>query len=339
MRSYKTSLLSSLIIASCCGLLSLTAQADGPDSKNIPVVEQLVNTLTKIAGEHPGDRKNHAKGIVVIGKFTPSNTAKNVSSAAHLQHDPSNVIVRFSDTTGIPTISDTNPSSFPKGMAIRFDLANGKYTDIVSISVNDFPVSTPEDFLDLLNAIAATTPDSPTPSPAAQYLGSHPAAKQFVDIAKPAPISFATQSFYGVNAFKFINANGGERYGRYIIKPVDGEIFLTEEQRQAADQNYLMDELPARLAKQTVKFDVIVQLAAKGDEVNDATVVWPESREQVVLGTLTLTKMAADGSAFAKANMFNPLALTTGIEASDDPILLARPGAYAVSFGRRISGQ
>ena len=54
------------------------------------------------------------------------------------------------------------------------------------------------------------------------------------------------------------------------------------------------------------------------------------------LGTLTIKTLDADGLKFEKANMFNPLALVDGIEPSDDPILLARPGAYAVSFGRRL---
>jgi len=339
MKIYKKSLLYSLIITSCLGLQSLSVQAEAIQEQDKPVVEQLVNTLTKLAGEHPGDRKNHAKGIVVSGSFTPSSAAKNLSSAIHLQNDPSNVIVRFSNTTGIPTIPDADANSFPKGMSIRFDLGDEGYTDIVCISVNDFPASTPEDFLGFLNAIAATTPKSPTPSPIVQYLDSHPAAKQFVEIPKPAPKSFASQTFYGVNAFKYINASGEEQYGRYIIKPVDGEAFLNAEERQAAKDNYLMEELPARLVKQTVKFDLIVQLAAEGDEVNDGTVVWPESREKVVIGSLTLTEMAVDGDAFAKANMYNPLALTDGIEPSDDPVLMARPGAYAVSFGRRVSGQ
>ena len=33
--------------------------------------------------------------------------------------------------------------------------------------------------------------------------------------------------------------------------------------------------------------------------------------------------------------MFNPLTLAAGIEPSTDPVLLARPGAYAVSFAQR----
>lgn len=79
-----------------------------------------------------------------------------------------------------------------------------------------------------------------------------------------------------------------------------------------------------------------MQVADKGDVVNDPTVVWPETRKQVELGTLTLKNVDADGVKFEKATMFNPLVLVDGIDASDDPILLARPAAYAVSYGRRL---
>ena len=36
-----------------------------------------------------------------------------------------------------------------------------------------------------------------------------------------------------------------------------------------------------------------------------------------------------------KALLYNPLSLTDGIEASDDPILPARPAAYAISYTQR----
>lgn len=55
----------------------------------------------------------------------------------------------------------------------------------------------------------------------------------------------------------------------------------------------------------------------------------------MVLGTLALKSVVADSAKVEKTIMFNPLSLPNGITASDDPILLARPGAYAVSFGRR----
>ncbi len=63
---------------------------------------------------------------------------------------------------------------------------------------------------------------------------------------------------------------------------------------------------------------------------------WPANRKVVNLGTLTLKAINADAVKFEKEIMYNPLILVEGIESSDDPILLARPAAYAVSFGRRV---
>jgi catalase len=311
---------------------AVTAEADKP------VVEQIVNTLTKLSGgPHKGYRANHAKGIVVLGEFVPAASAASITNAVHLQKTPSPVIVRFSDATGVPNIPDADGNAFPKGIAIRFQLPEDAYTDIVSISTNGFPAAKPEDFLGLLNAVAASGPDAAKPSPVEQFLGTHPAALKFVQMPKQPPVSFGTQPFYGVNAFKFTNAKGETQYGRYRITPVKGAEFLTKEQAAKATPNYLFEELPARLAKAPVQYSLAVQLAEKGDVVNDATVVWPETRKQVQLGTLTIKTVDADGVKFEKATMFNPLLLVDGIEPSDDPILLARPAAYAVSYGRRLA--
>lgn len=309
---------------------------DAPKSVN----EQLVDTLTTLAGgPHAGHRANHAKGIVATGEFTPAVSAASLTKAAHLQAKSTPVVVRFSNATGVPNIPDASGNAFPKGMAIRFQLPDDALTDMVCISVNGFPAATPEDFLGLLKAIAASGPDSAKPTPVEQFLGTHPAALAFVKTPKLPPVSFATQPFYGVNAFKFTNAKGESRYGRYRIEPIAGAQFLAKEAADKASPNYLMDELPTRLSQSAVKYRVSVQLADQGDVVNDPTVIWPDTRKVVELGVLTLSGMHANGEAFAKGTMFNPLALTEGIEASDDPILLARPGAYAVSFGRRLQGQ
>lgn len=320
-------------------LIATQAYAEAPSilETEKPVVEQIVNTLTKLSGgPHAGFRANHAKGIVVLGEFTPAKSAASITKAAHLQKTPSPIVVRFSDATGVPNIPDADGNSFPKGIAIRFNLADGSSTDIVSISTNGFPAAKPEDFLGLLNAIATSGPEAAKPTPVEQFLGSHPAALKFVQMPKLPPVSFATQSFFGVNAFKFINAKGETHYGRYRITPIKGAQFLSKQQAAKTSPNYLFEELPMRLAKAPAKFKLSVQLAEKGDVLNDATVVWPDSRKQVELGTLVIKTVDADGVKYEKSTMFNPLALVDGIEASEDPILLARPAAYAVSFGRRL---
>jgi catalase len=98
-----------------------------------------------------------------------------------------------------------------------------------------------------------------------------------------------------------------------------------------------MEELPARLGREAASYRLLVQLANPGDAVDDATVVWPDDRKVVELGVLTLKTAVSDSKQAEKTIMFNPLLLPDGIAPSNDPILLARPGAYAVSFGRRLA--
>jgi len=323
-----------------CALYTANVYAEDTNvqTNSKPVVEQIVDTLTKLSnGPHPGYRANHAKGIVTNGEFIPASTASSITKASFMNGKAVPVTVRFSDATGVPNIPDADGHSFPKGMAIRYQLPDDAFSDMVTISVNGFPAATPEDFLGLLNAVAATTPDSQKPTPIEQFLGSHPAALKFVTAPKPAPVSFATQSFYGVNAFKFTNEKGEVSYGRYRIEPIKGQQFLSKEDSAKAAPNYLMDDLPVQLKSGAVSYRISVQIAEKDDVVNDATISWPDTRKIVELGTLTIKAINPDGVKFEKANMYNPLALVDGIEPTDDPILLARPGAYAVSYGRRLA--
>lgn len=325
-----------LTLAVCAMSTATAADQPAPEKS---VHEKIVDTMHTLAkGPYAGYRSNHAKGIVVTGSFTPSAEAPTLSKAPHfLKTVP--VIVRFSDPTGVPTLPDASPDASPHGIAIRFQLPDGAITDIVSISYNGFPVATPEDFLTLLNAIAATKPDSPHPNLVEQFLATHPAAKTFVTTPKPPPVSFGTLAYFGVNAFQFTNAKGESHYARYRIEPVNGVESLSKEQAEKAGPNYLMEELPKRIAKGPVKFRISAQLAAAGDSINDGTMVWPDDRKVVELGIMSLDAVMPDSAAAEKKLAFNPMILVDGIAPSADPILLSRPIAYAVSVGRRMSGK
>lgn len=299
------------------------------------VAEQTVDTLDQLSGgPHAGYRANHAKGLIAGGIFTPSPEASKISKAPHFRRSVG-VTVRLSTGTGVPTIPDANPNSHPYGMAIRFALSGGNYTDFVGISTNGFPVATPEDFLGLLNAVAQTGKSDAKPSPIEQFLGSHPAALAFVQTPKPVPQSFATQAFYGVNAFEFTNKEGVSVFGRYQIVPVAGEHFLSDDEAAKVGPNYLMEELATRVAAKPAKFKVLLQIANKDDVVNDPTVVWPADRRVVELGTLSLTRVVPEAKDIEKKLAYNPLILPDGIKPSNDPVLLYRPVVYAVSVGRR----
>src|ERR1700674_323818 len=121
------------------------------------LITDLLGILDELSGGvHPGFRPAHAKGLMCIGTFSPSPQAAELTRAPHANRPTTPVIVRYSDSTGTPTIPDNDPAgSGPRGIAIRFHLADHVHTDIVAHSTNCFPVRTAEEFLGFLSAAAA----------------------------------------------------------------------------------------------------------------------------------------------------------------------------------------
>jgi catalase len=302
--------------------------------KSLP--QQIADVMITLAGGiHPGLRFTHTKGLVTTGSFTPAPTAKTISRAAHLQDAAVPVTVRFSDGTGVPNIPDNNDNASPHGMAIRFALAGGAYTDIVANSHNGFFIGNGTDFLAMLKAIAGTNEKSAHPSPIEQFLGTHPAALKVIIDSKPAAKSFQNLDFYGNNAFIFVDAAGGKHPFRYQIIPVAGVVKLDSATAAKQKPDYMFDALKAAIAKGPVKYTIYAQLANPGDPTNDGSIVWPADRKRVELGTLSLTKVAANSDSVEKALAFNPIILTNGITLGDDPLPLLRSAVYALSVAHR----
>ncbi len=307
------------------------------DEKLLTLSRDVVEAFDKAdGGVHPGFRPAHAKGILLTGTFTPSSVAASLTRAPHMQRKSTPVTVRLSDFAGIPTVADNDAqNASPRGCVIRFHLDEHVHTDIVAHSVDTFPSSTAEGFLDFLNALIATDPAGPHPNAIEQYLGAHPTALAFVQAPKPIPTSFAKESFFAVSAFKFTNANGVSRFGRYRILPVAGNEYLDDAGAAAKTPDFLFDELKARVAKEPVKFRIVVQLAKDGDTTDDATVRWPEDRPQLTLGEISLTAIAPDNAGEQQRLIFDPIPRVDGIEASADPLFEPRANVYLMSGRRR----
>jgi len=245
------------------------------------------------------------------------------------------VTVRFSNTTGVPLIPDNDPNASPRGIAIRFHLAERVHTDIIGHSVDGFPTRTGQEFLEFLRALAASDPSKPSPSPIEAFLGAHPKALAFVQAPKPAPSSFAREAFFGITAMRFTNKDGVSRYGRYRIVPDAGSDHLPDAIAAARSPNFLFDELAERIAKGPIVFRVLAQLANDGDTVDDATVNWPEERTQLDLGAITLTEPVADDAHEQKQIIFDPIPRVDGIDPSADPLIELRAAVYLLSGRRR----
>ena len=299
------------------------------------ISNDLMQALDDLFGVHPGFRPAHAKGILLKGDFTPSPDAASLTRAPHAQRKSTPVTARFSDSTGLPMVPDNDPNASPRGFAVRFHLAEHVHTDIIGHSTDGFPVRTPEEFLAFLRAVKATGPDSPKPTPIEQFLGGHPSALAFVTAPKPIPTSFAKESFFTVNAFKFVNKDGDSQFGRFRIRPDGGGEYLDAAAAAAKSPNFLFDEINSRIATGPIKLHVVVQLAASGDVVDDASIHWPEERVQLEFGAITLTEPVANGPAEERQIIFDPIPRVDGIEPSADPLLEVRAALYLLTGRRR----
>jgi len=305
------------------------------DEKLLALSENLIKQFDTIFGLHPGFRPAHARGVMLSGTFTPDPGAVSLTRAPHITRESTPVTARFSNSTGLPLLPDNDPNADPRGLAIRFHLAEHVHTDIVSHATDGFPTRTGEEFLEFLQAVAASGPETPSPKPVEMFLGSHPAALAFVQTPKPSPASFAKQTYFGVTAMRFINQDGSSRYGRYRIVPDAGVEHLDPEVTKAKGPNFLFDELSERIAAGPISFEIFVQLANENDEVNDATVHWPEDRPLVRLGRIVLTSPVADDAQEQKKIIFDPIPRVDGIEPSDDPLLELRAAVYLMTGRRR----
>jgi len=298
-----------------------------------PIEQQLVDAMNKVFGVHPGFRANHAKGIVVEGRFKASPEAAGLSRAVLFNGSLIPATMRFSDSTGIPNIPDAAGDANPHGMAIKFHLPDGSDTDMVINSLKFFPVATGVDFRDLLLALAASPPETPKPTKFEQFVASHPSVPAaFATVSTPD--SFADEEYYGLNAFVFVNKAGARQAVRYQMMP-ERVVHLAAADAAKQPPNFLMDELPERLKRGPVTFHLRAQLAAAGDSTKDPTMPWPNDRKVVELGVLTIDKAVPNSAEVEKKLLFLPGQLTDGIEESDDPLIGIRSGAYALSFSRR----
>lgn len=297
--------------------------------------EQAVDFVNQRFGLYPGYRSLHAKGIVCRATFTATPDAGRLTRAVHMQGQPIDALVRFSNGSGNPRLPDYAPDV--RGMAVKFILPDGSRTDISAQTVPRFPVSTPDAFIELLRLSGAYVSRLwRLPLFLLRHRGVSASLKLNAEALR-APSSYASIPYYAVHAFKWVDGQGGEQYVRYHWEPEEEEPRLAALEARDMGTDYLQDELRQRLGKGEVKFSLKLQLAAAGDPVDDPAAAWPDDRETVTAGTLRVTAVATEYEN-DHVLVFDPVRVTDGIETSNDPVLLFRSPAYSVSVERRTDG-
>ncbi|MGO1057190.1 catalase family peroxidase [Crossiella sp. CA198] len=297
-----------------------------------------VDGMEQVSGTHPGYRRAHARGVCFDATFTPTGAAAELTTAAHLQQEPVQATVRFSNSEGNPHSPDGRRSG--RGIAVKFHLGHGVDTDLVAVNLPVFVVSTPEHFVKLLGALKKD-PHTGQNDPAllGAYIKDNPEAIPGFTAAgaMPIPVSYGTAKYWAIHAFQWTSAAGESRFVRYRWEPAAGLQELSPEDAGHQTPEYLTEELTQRLLSGPVRFTLHVQVAEDGDPTNDCTKAWPAERTEIAVGHLDITAKSADQEHWA-GQVFDPTRVTPGIDLSDDPVLAFRTRAYAVSFARRSHG-
>ena len=297
--------------------------------------QQATDAANHAFGRHSGLRALHAKGTLLKGTFTASPQGARLTRAAHMQGEAIPATIRVSNGGGNPDVPDYVPDV--RGLAVKLYLPDGSRTDIVAQSAPRFPVRTPDDFVEMLQA------QKPGPAMAWKFplfLARHreaiPGLPANLSSLRP-PLSYATCSYYAIHAFRFLDAGGGSRYVRYTLAPAVGDQRIGPRAAKALGRDYLQEEIRRRVADGPIRFALELQIAGPGDDVDDPVSVWPKSRERVNAGTLEITALETERETGGDVLVFDPTRIVDGIELSNDPVLRFRHDAYSDSVARRTS--
>ncbi len=295
---------------------------------------RIINQFQADAGQHAGFRRNHAKGVCVAGHFDSNGNGMALSSAEVFAPGTTPVIGRFAIPGGNPSIPD---GSVPvRSMALMFTQSDGQQWRTAMNSTPVFVIHTPAQFYAQLQA---NQPDpatgKPDPNKVKAFFAANPETKPFLQwVAGHAPSSsLVNASYYGIDAFRFTNAQGQTNAVRWSVVPDTPYSPVTPE--ETSNKDFLSADLVNRLQQGPQRWHLILTVASPGDPTDDATIQWPSDRKQIDAGALVLDRTNPQADGDCRDVNFDPTILPAGIKPSDDPLLAARSSAYAVSFNRR----
>src|SRR4029450_12505804 len=198
-----------LIGVALAAVIGTFAYFGGGFTPNDLTPARFTDVFERVAGVHPGFRRNHAKGVGVSGFFESNGNGARFSEAVVFRPGRVPVIGRFSRGGGQPYVADT-PDAV-RGLGLQFSLPDGELWRTAMVNLPVFPVRYPEAFAELL---IASKPDpgtsKPDPAKMTAFLARHPETVKALTVIKGQPVAsgFGNSTFHGLNAFRLINAAG-----------------------------------------------------------------------------------------------------------------------------------
>ncbi|WP_395344669.1 catalase family peroxidase [Ningiella sp. W23] len=314
----------------------ITANVSAQQAPASVSANDFIELFEKLGGKHAGFRKAHAAGVCANGEFTPNEDASKYSSSLMFQQSSVPAQVRFS-VGGPNPLSDERETGV-RGIGISLTLEDGSRHNITGNNTPFFTGKDPETFFGFLQNLVPDESGRPDMAALGAYIAANPSVQNAVawSQSNPTPASYAAERYFGIHTFYMENTNGQLTKFKWTLSPDAGEQNLSEQDKESLGPKYLEERLVQDIEQGKATFTLTATLGQEGDADTDPSVAWPEDRETIQLGTLTL--ISAGGEACNPTN-FDPNVLSAGFKGSDDPVLKMRTPAYGISFGKRLSNQ
>ena len=321
------------------GIVGAFAYTGGWFSPQRLTPARFIDTFEAVNGRHPGFRRNHAKGVCVTGFFESNGNAVRISKAIVFRPGRVRVIGRFALAGGNPYGPDA--AGIVRSMALLFMLPDGEQWRTGMNNIPIFVVATPTAFRDQLVAFQADpATGKPDPARVHAFFAKYPESARAIPLVVGRQVSsgFDNSTYSSLDAFRFIDAAGNSIPVRWAMVPVQPFVAADPAQSASQDKNYLFDAVIRRInqpSQQPLRWRLVVTIGQPGDPTNDATIAWPDNREHVDAGVLTIDHVESEQTGACRDINYDPLVLPSGIAPSDDPLLSARSATYSQSFTRR----
>jgi catalase len=220
-------------------------------------------------------------------------------------------------------------------MALEFRLPYGGLQHMTMINTLMFFAAVPRTFLDEMLALTPNpTTGKPDPEKFKAFATSHPDTRgqaAFLADHNP-PRSYANAAYFGIYTFKVINRDDQTTFVRWRFVPQDGEQPLSDAELTSMLTNFLEQALIDRTMQGMVRWDMRLTIGQAGDPEDDPTLAWPTDRQELHVGTLTISSAMPQQGPGCEPINYDPLVMGEGIAPTNDPVLLFRSPSYAASF-------
>ncbi|MDQ0792380.1 catalase [Streptomyces sp. B1I3] len=316
---------------------------------------QFLEKISHFDRERIPERVVHARGVTTYGYFEAygkwgDEPISRYTRAKLFQEagKRTDVAVRFSTVIGGRDSSEA--ARDPRGFAVKFYTEDGNW-DLVGNNLGVFFIRDAIKFPDVIHALKPD-PVSHEQKPARifDFMSQTPESMHMlVNLFSPRgiPADYRHMQGFGVNTYKWVNAEGESVLVKYHWLPKQGVRSMTAEDAanvQAQELGHATKDLYEAIGRgDHPEWELVVQMMSDGDHPEldfdplDDTKTWPEQDfPPKPVGRMVLNRVPDNYFAENEQVSFGTGVLVDGLDFSDDKMLVGRTFSYSDTQRYRV---